>query len=149
MKFTTAFSALALAIASTTSFVAAAPIEARDIWDPKVLYPHSGTVWKTGSYHNVTWDTSNPPPQVSNGAAVYLRKGPSTFIDQPLAQGFDLHTGHVEVQVPTNLTAGTDYRIVCACLISFSSEHRRTHSGSFTVFGDSGNWGPEFTIVKT
>ena len=55
MKFTTALSALALAFVSSTSYVAAAPIDARDVWDPKVLYPHSGTVWKLGARHNVTW----------------------------------------------------------------------------------------------
>ena len=26
-----------------------------DVWAPKVLYPHSGTIWYTGQYHNVTW----------------------------------------------------------------------------------------------
>ncbi|KAI0314655.1 hypothetical protein OF83DRAFT_1135751 [Amylostereum chailletii] len=123
MKFTTALSALFAAAA----LVGAVPVQKRDVWDPKVLYPHTGTVWTLGATHNVTWDTSDAPANISNGAAVYLRKGDSTLIATPLAQGFDLRAGRIEVTVPTNITTGDDYRIV--------------------LFGDSGNWGPLFTIT--
>lgn len=52
MKFTSIVPALfAAAVAS------AAPVEhkARDVWDPKLTYPHAGTVWFSGQTHNVTW----------------------------------------------------------------------------------------------
>ncbi len=59
--FTTKFivtmlSALATLL-SFASLAASAPLDlsSRDVWDPEVYYPHSGTVWKIGYAHNVTW----------------------------------------------------------------------------------------------
>ena len=53
MKFTTISSLLLAAVTA----VVAAPLaeEKRDVYDPKVLYPHAGTVWYSGQTHNVTW----------------------------------------------------------------------------------------------
>ncbi|EJD53063.1 hypothetical protein AURDEDRAFT_110845 [Auricularia subglabra TFB-10046 SS5] len=124
MKFTTTFTTLLLAASSA---LAAPVLETRDVWTPHLLYPHVGTVWKLGARHNVTWDTSDAPENISNGAAIYLRKAERTLVDKPLAQGFDLRAGRQEIVVPTDITPGCDYRVV--------------------LFGDSGNWGDEFTIT--
>ena len=51
MKFTTVAAALLSAVALTS----AAPVEERDVYSPKVTYPHAGTVWESGQKHNVTW----------------------------------------------------------------------------------------------
>ena len=54
MKFTTIASAIALSVLS--SFTAAAPVkEARDVWDPKMTYPDSSTIWYSGRSYTVTW----------------------------------------------------------------------------------------------
>jgi hypothetical protein len=58
------------------ALVAAAPtsnLENRDVFVPKVLYPHAGTVWYKGQTHNVTWDISNVPKQISNRFSIRLR----------------------------------------------------------------------------
>ncbi|KZW01617.1 hypothetical protein EXIGLDRAFT_598323, partial [Exidia glandulosa HHB12029] len=99
----------------------------RDVYDPQVLYPHSGTVWYLGATHNVTWNTTDAPTNISNGAMIYLRKGNKTITNHTLASGFNLRSGHQEVTVPTDITPGSDYRVV--------------------LFGDSGNFGPQFTIT--
>ncbi|OJT10050.1 hypothetical protein TRAPUB_13469, partial [Trametes pubescens] len=54
----------------------AAPLETRDVYAPPVLYPHAGTVWYTGQTHNVSWDVSSPPVNITNKVGlIYLRKG--------------------------------------------------------------------------
>ncbi|EJC97835.1 uncharacterized protein FOMMEDRAFT_23898 [Fomitiporia mediterranea MF3/22] len=111
------------------TFSSAAPIDLdrRDVWVPKVLYPHAGTVWKIGNHHNVTWDLSQKPVNVTNPIGqVFLRRGGLTDGSNPLASGFQLTDGRVEVQVP-NVTPANDYQIV--------------------LMGDSGNFSPEFSIV--
>ncbi|KIP03163.1 hypothetical protein PHLGIDRAFT_78018 [Phlebiopsis gigantea 11061_1 CR5-6] len=103
---------------------AAAPTsEKRDVYTPPVLYPHSGTVWYSGQKHNVTWDNSNPPKSISNGAFILLRSG--TY-ETPvvLAHDFNLRSGRVEVTVPDVITG----------------------TFSIVLFGDSGNWSEDFTI---
>jgi hypothetical protein len=71
--------------------VSSAPVQTRDVYVPPVLYPHNGTVWKVGSYHNVTWygcshlrsmsaplyllcrrDTSNPPANITNKKGIIV-----------------------------------------------------------------------------
>lgn len=103
MQFT---AAVLLALAGLASAVPA--LDPRDVYDPKVTYPHAGTVWRTGEHHNVTWRTSDAPVHISSGSAIYLRKGASTLIKKPLAQGFDLRKGHQAVTVPKDLTPGND-----------------------------------------
>ncbi|KAF4598602.1 hypothetical protein AB1N83_013090 [Pleurotus pulmonarius] len=112
-------------VALVSSLASAAPILPRDVYVPPVLYPHAGTVWYVGQRHNVTWDISNPPVNITNSrGAIYLRNTTHFFQDIPLATGFDILLGHIEVTVPD--VTGTDIRVV--------------------LFGDSGNWSPEFTI---
>lgn len=49
--------ALCFALFSMLSLVNAVPVglEKRDVYAPPVLYPYTGTVWKVGAKHNVTW----------------------------------------------------------------------------------------------
>jgi hypothetical protein len=81
MKFFT-ITSIASALLAAVAPAAAAPLQKRDVWAPKVLYPHAGTVWYKGQVsnpsqptdaalmraqtHNVTWDTSNAPKQITN-----------------------------------------------------------------------------------
>ncbi|EJD55069.1 hypothetical protein AURDEDRAFT_132295 [Auricularia subglabra TFB-10046 SS5] len=123
------FTAVALlALAGLASASPAPAVDKRDVYDPKVTYPHAGTVWRLGERHNVTWNTNEAPVHISSGSAIYLRKGSSTLTKKPLAEGFDLRKGHQAITVPKDITPGTDYRIV--------------------LFGDSGNFGSKFTIKK-
>ncbi|KAF9261451.1 hypothetical protein L218DRAFT_870148 [Marasmius fiardii PR-910] len=127
-KLSALTSVLALfAVASTAS-----PLEARkalDVWNPRITSPNADTVWVVGTKVNVTWDTSDAPQRISSGSAVMLRNstGP-TPADLYLKKvnTFDLRDGTVEVTVP-DVPPGTDYVVV--------------------LFGDSGNWSPEFEIA--
>lgn len=117
------------AVMALFSLVSAVPLSLnrRDVWDPPVTYPTNGTVWTAGQTYNVTWDTSSEPTQVTNPeGVVYLRTGNTTLVDSPLAQGFNLTQGSVNVTIPANVTAGDDYIIV--------------------LMGDSGNWSNQFSI---
>ena len=55
MLFTKAVAALLLGALAQTGVTSAAPLDKKDVYVPKVLYPHSGTVWYSGQRHNVTW----------------------------------------------------------------------------------------------
>ncbi|KAI0823551.1 hypothetical protein BC628DRAFT_517081 [Trametes gibbosa] len=109
---------------------AAAPfseLEKRSVYTPPVLYPHAGTVWYKGQTHNVTWDVSSPPANITNRFAnLMLRKGelPTPLI---LAEDFDILLGRIEVTVPW-VVEGNDYIV--------------------NLFGDSGDWSEEFTIKE-
>ena len=47
----------------------------RDIWVPTVLFAHNGTMWKTDNHHNVTWDVTHKPTEVSNPVGIiFLRR---------------------------------------------------------------------------
>ena len=110
MKFFTTFATTVLAIAASAIAV---PVQhaARDVWDPTIITPDATTVWEAGSVVNVTWETDDAPANISNGAAIFLRDNTTVF--QPaLAEGFDLRSGSQEVTIPSNITSGTDYRIV-------------------------------------
>jgi hypothetical protein len=97
----------------------------RDVWVPTITSPTSACVWTVGGSYYVTWDTSSEPSEVTNPTGqVYLRQGDATQ-SNPIASGFPLTDGQVEVTIPEGTTAGT-YMIV--------------------LFGDSGNWSPEFQI---
>ncbi|KAN0133648.1 hypothetical protein V8E53_008372 [Lactarius tabidus] len=107
------------------SFVGAAPLAARDIYVPPITYPKLGTHWKIGTSHTVTWDNSNPPSEITNpDGVIFLRKGDQTT-DTILASDFKVVNGHVTVKVP-KVQPGNDYSLV--------------------LFGDSGNFSPQFTI---
>ncbi|KAI0351551.1 hypothetical protein OH77DRAFT_1439225 [Trametes cingulata] len=120
------FALLAL-FAPLAAAVPVTELEKRDVYVPPVLYPHSGTVWYKGQRHNVTWDVSDPPVNITNKVGmILLRKGDITT-PLILAQGFDILAGRTEVTVPWVLE-GDDYSVV--------------------LFGDSGNFSEEFTIKQ-
>ncbi|KAH7097563.1 hypothetical protein BKA62DRAFT_423491 [Auriculariales sp. MPI-PUGE-AT-0066] len=104
----------------------ATAIDSRDVWDPTIKVPNHKTVWHRGHTVTVKWETKDAPKNISNGSAIYLRKGDKTLVDHPLAKGFDLRKGSKSIKIPKSIKPGKDYRIV--------------------LFGDSGNWSVEFTI---
>ncbi|GJE91589.1 hypothetical protein PsYK624_077390 [Phanerochaete sordida] len=103
----------------------------RDVWSPKITSPTGKTVWIAGTNVTVTWDTSNQPADITNPVGKVLlghvEDGTDEHldVDHPLADGFDIRAGKVQVTVP-NVSPGSDYIIV--------------------VMGDSGNKSPTFTI---
>ncbi|KAI0688703.1 hypothetical protein BC835DRAFT_1284152 [Cytidiella melzeri] len=111
----------------------ASQLTTRDVWDPKILTPGTLTVWKRGSTVTVTWDTSNAPQHPTNTqGTIYLGHVQTGETNEhldtahPLAQGFSLAEGTVQVQVPSDVSPGADYIIV--------------------LMGDSGNRSPTFRI---
>ncbi|THU84266.1 hypothetical protein K435DRAFT_686022, partial [Dendrothele bispora CBS 962.96] len=107
----------------------ASPIEQRaalDVFAPPITSPVAGDVWVVGETKNVTWDVSHAPTQITNPeGTILLRKGNLTTTDI-LATGFDIRDGSVEVTVP-DVEDDDDYSVV--------------------LFGDSGNWSPDFNIT--
>jgi len=124
----TSFTTFLFAILSLFALALGAPmvLDTRDVFVPPVTYPHTGTVWKIGNHHNVTWDTSKAPKQITNtkGKVLLAHEGVQD-VDHPLAQGFNILDGHVVIQVP-KVSPGNKYAVV--------------------LFGDSGNYSPDFTI---
>ncbi|KAI0771066.1 hypothetical protein BD413DRAFT_679037 [Trametes elegans] len=104
-----------------------AELEKRDVYVPPVLYPHSGTVWYKGQTHNVTWDVSDPPVNITNSIGRIMLRKANLATPLILAKGFPILQGRVEVTVPW-VIEGTDYSVV--------------------LFGDSGNWSQQFTILE-
>ncbi|KAJ7103885.1 hypothetical protein C8R44DRAFT_808305 [Mycena epipterygia] len=123
MKF-----ALTHVLALVAAAVHAMPLttlETRDVFTPPVTYPHAGTVWFVGQTHNVTWDTSDAPVNITNKIGfIMLRKGGLTT-PVILQENFSILLGRIEVKVPW-VEDGDDYELV--------------------LFGDSGNFSPVFTI---
>ncbi|KAK0203295.1 hypothetical protein DFS33DRAFT_1489285 [Desarmillaria ectypa] len=122
MKFafsTTFFTAL-IAVACAT------PAAKRDIFNPPILSPTTGTTWFVETTQTVSWDTSNPPDLITNRnhSSIRLTKG-GAFLPFVLASEFDILLGKIKVNVPL-VAEGDDYAIV--------------------LFGDSGNLGKEFSI---
>ncbi|KAI0766378.1 hypothetical protein BD413DRAFT_152317 [Trametes elegans] len=101
------------------AFVSALPLALRDVFVPPVTSPAEGDIWKIGENYTVTWDTSSAPVNITN-------KGGLLDIENPLAKGFDILQGEVNVTVP-DVEPGDDYTVV--------------------LFGDSGNNSPQFTIT--
>ena len=63
-----------------------------------------------------------------------------------LAKDFSITSGYVEFTLP-KVENGGDYRVVCECLTtSFSATARLTLR--ILVFGDSGNFSDEFSIME-
>ncbi|KAF8586113.1 hypothetical protein K439DRAFT_985190 [Ramaria rubella] len=124
-----AFFALTFALAGVGAIPTLNARKALDVFDPPILYPNAATVWFAGQSHNVTWDASNPPKTISNGALIQLRIADSViqFVPVTLASGFSLLAGRQVITLPGNLTSRDDYEIV--------------------LFGDSGNVSPAFTIL--
>ncbi|CDO72631.1 hypothetical protein BN946_scf184985.g50 [Trametes cinnabarina] len=121
------FFALFGVFSSLAAAVPVAEMEKRDVFVPPVTYPHAGTVWYKGQRHNVTWDTTNHPVNITNKLGrIMLRKGDITT-PLILAKDFDILLGRIEVTVPW-VIPDSDYSVV--------------------LFGDSGNFSPEFTIKE-
>ncbi|KAE9389704.1 hypothetical protein BT96DRAFT_834539 [Gymnopus androsaceus JB14] len=99
--------------------------EMLDVWAPTIISPNASTVWTEGQKYNVTWDTSNAPANISNGASVVL--GENGDLTET-GIGFDLRQGWVTVTCPSDLTPGDFYSIV--------------------LFGDSGDQSDQFSIVE-
>ncbi|KAK0188605.1 hypothetical protein F5146DRAFT_1055942 [Armillaria mellea] len=119
---------LTLPITMLTALVAcvfASPIHIpRDVYSPPITSPNATTVWTVNTTQTVTWDASNPPVNISNRASIWLRKDNLSSLE--LAVDFDLRSGQQDVTVP-DVVEADDYIIV--------------------LFGDSGNFSPEFTIT--
>jgi hypothetical protein len=132
MKFTSITTFASILLASAFSGVAGSPVasarslEKRDVFVPPVLYPHAGTVWTFGQRHNVTWDTSNAPAQITNSIGLIMLRKADETTPLILANGFNILLGRIEVTVPW-VVEGNDYSLV--------------------LFGDSGNDSPTFTIT--
>ncbi|EGN98381.1 hypothetical protein SERLA73DRAFT_183352 [Serpula lacrymans var. lacrymans S7.3] len=127
----TPFTTFLLTLLSLFAFAIALPIsnlQARDVFVPPILYPHAGTVWQAGNHHNVTWDISGAPVNITNKVGmVILATNGLEDIEHPLASNFNILDGRVEIQVP-DVPTGNNYAIV--------------------LFGDSGNFSPNFTIIN-
>ncbi|KAF8910320.1 hypothetical protein CPB85DRAFT_1435252 [Mucidula mucida] len=118
MKCTLFFSAL--------SAIALVRSAALDVYAPPVTSPTNGTVWTIGEEVLVTWDTSDPPAQITNKyGEVHLRLNGITNMTA-LAAGFKITDGNVTVVVP-DVEPSDEYVVV--------------------LYGDSGNWSKEFTIT--
>ncbi|KAH0827890.1 hypothetical protein J3R83DRAFT_3519 [Lanmaoa asiatica] len=106
---------LLASIFSLFSFVSALPVVspvARDVWVPPILSPNASSIWVAGGTYTVTWDTSSKPSEVTNPQGmVYLRHGNATQA-YPLAQGFPLTAGEVNVTIPADTQPYPDWMIV-------------------------------------
>ncbi|KAG1822870.1 uncharacterized protein BJ212DRAFT_1585518 [Suillus subaureus] len=92
----------------------------RDVFVPPIIYPQAGVVW-------IGWETDDAPVNITNGIGrVYLATNTIIDLDHPLAIGFNILDGRVAIQVPS-VPTGQNYSIV--------------------LFGDSGNYSPQFTII--
>lgn len=100
-------------------------LEQRDVYAPPVTFPSNGTVWKPFEVHNVTWDVSDPPEQITNRIGTIRLVKDDRITPIILADNFDILLGTYEITVPW-VVSGDNYRIL--------------------LFGDSGNWGDAFTI---
>ncbi|KIK62842.1 hypothetical protein GYMLUDRAFT_58091 [Collybiopsis luxurians FD-317 M1] len=133
MQFTLSIaSALVAALAASASPVSLKPAVAAaramlDVWAPTIISPDASTVWTQGKQYNVTWDTSDAPANISNGASVVLGNN-TQLTDRVLAQGFDLRQGWVTVTCPSDIFPTNTYSII--------------------LFGDSGDQSKQFSIVS-
>ncbi|KAA1469221.1 hypothetical protein DENSPDRAFT_795685 [Dentipellis sp. KUC8613] len=129
MKFTNALTStfVFLTAALSTMTAAAAPLEPRDVYTPHITYPHTGTVWIVGQRHNVTWDTSDAPVNITNPIGM-IKLGAGNYVFPiTLASGFSVLSGRHEVTVPD------------------------VDSGEYVLvfFGDSGDDSDVFTINRS
>ncbi|GJE96876.1 hypothetical protein PsYK624_130840 [Phanerochaete sordida] len=123
MKFTAALATLAV---GALSQLAPAAHEARDVWTPQMTYPASGTVWESGKTYTVRWETKDAPVNITGADSGFITLRSGDY-ETPVILAYDIHLrdGHASVKAPDVFTAD-DYSLV--------------------LFGDSGNWGPQFTI---
>ncbi|KAK0202495.1 hypothetical protein DFS33DRAFT_1340573 [Desarmillaria ectypa] len=122
MKLTLPITMLSALVASAFATPILIP---RDVYVPPITSPDASTVWTVNTTQTVTWDVSDPPVSITNRlGSIRLRKDDRT-LPLVLANGFDILLGEIEVAVPWVVEG--DYSIV--------------------LFGDSGNWSPNFTIT--
>ena len=140
---------LLASICSLFSLVFALPVGSlvtRDDWVPQITSPNANTVWTAGCIFTVTWDASDPPSEITNPQGmIYLRINDETQ-PNPIAQGFPLTAGQVDVTVPADTQASPEWQVVRKSLLSLGPIRGNTLRFSSLVMGDSGNWSPPFTI---
>ncbi|KAH8114439.1 hypothetical protein DFH11DRAFT_1466099, partial [Phellopilus nigrolimitatus] len=107
-------------------------VSQRDVVDPPVTAPNASTVWAVGETQTVVWNTSSLPSQITNTNGTVLlgfvndtTGNEHLMISTPLASGFDIRSGSVNIVVP-NVEPRSDYIVA--------------------LLGDSGNISPKFTI---
>ncbi|KAF8133800.1 hypothetical protein EV363DRAFT_1324661, partial [Boletus edulis] len=112
-----------LALAASLSLSEAIEL---DVWVPRICYPNEYTVWQAGVRHNVTWDISDKPTNVTNyNGTIRLVTNGRINLGSALASGFNLTAARVEIIVPR--VKDGEYQLV--------------------LMGDSGNYSPKFKIV--
>ncbi|KAK7048533.1 hypothetical protein R3P38DRAFT_1868897 [Favolaschia claudopus] len=109
------------------SVILAAPLSSRTVYAPPITSPTSSTVWKTGEVQTVTWNATAVPAGVTGKIMLgyFDPNSEGEHLSTTLASGFNLTDEKVDITVPAVVTR-TTYILV--------------------LFGDSGNFSPEFTI---
>ncbi|KAK7435195.1 hypothetical protein VKT23_019765 [Stygiomarasmius scandens] len=120
--FTTILAASSAAFATPVGSKKRAPL---DVFVPPITSPAEGDVWVVGQQRNVTWDTSNAPTQITNPIGSIMLRQDDMTTNIVLASCFNIIIGQIEVTVPD--VPDGDYTLV--------------------LFGDSGNFSPDFTIT--
>ncbi|RPD62506.1 hypothetical protein L227DRAFT_485377, partial [Lentinus tigrinus ALCF2SS1-6] len=102
------------------------------VYRPQLTAPVAGDSWPVGSEQTITWDTSDMPSEAEYQTGVlllgYVEDGSSDEhldIKHPLASGFQIKNGAVNVTVP-EVDPRSDYIVV--------------------LIGDSGNASDKFSI---
>ncbi|KAF9031749.1 hypothetical protein BJ165DRAFT_1396949 [Panaeolus papilionaceus] len=103
---------------------------------PLIIKPDASSVWVVGSVQTVTWETNNFPPdsQINNpigqvflGRSYTQEWGLRLNRSHPLAKGFNIRDGSVQITVP-DVPPLDDYLIV--------------------LFGNADNASPSFSITR-
>ncbi|GBE84853.1 hypothetical protein SCP_0700330 [Sparassis crispa] len=96
------------------------------------MRPDASTTWTAGYTAEVTWDTTNMlSGSASSTGTIFLghlndgSDNEHLDLDNPLADGFKMTMGQIEIEVP-RVSPGNNYIVV--------------------LMGDSGNRSPTFTI---
>lgn len=129
--FSAALSLVALVSGAVPAMAyGAESLNARLVYDPKILYPTYKTEWKVGQRVNVTWNASDMPRQFRHLTGEirlgHIEEGSSNeHLANTLAKDFRMADGNVTFTVP-KVDERNDYVVV--------------------LMGDSGNHSPKFTI---
>ncbi|KAL4080687.1 symbiosis-related protein, partial [Scleroderma citrinum] len=101
MMFSKSFMTPLFALMSFLTLVMAMPLQKRDVYVPPILEPNAQMVWTVGQYYNVTWNTTNPPAQITNSVGqIYLVVNGLIDFNYTLAANFSILLGSVQVQAP-------------------------------------------------
>lgn len=135
MKFTTSailFAFFVIILGALNVVAVPLSLAARAVISPKITLPTPGDSFKRGTTTTVEWETDNIPAGTPNIGRILLARPDSTGrehldVDNPLAKGFLLTEGSVDITWPTSTEAGEGYYLA--------------------LFGDSANiYGP-YTLV--